>query len=378
MKENKAKKKSRRAQGEGSVYYSEAKKCWLAKVTVGIGADGRPVKREARCKTEQEALQKKNELCAKYTGIAQINAEKMTVQTYLDSYLDIYKKNNVRENTLAGYKRSLKPVKKLIGSIRLADLNMMQIKAMMQKLTPGAASHGLTVLRMACHQAVEDGLLKKDPTAKIKKPKTRKKICVITPEECQTLIGGTERSTDRMAILSAFSGGLRPEEVFGLMWKHVDFKQNTLRIEQTTVKGENGQPLVGPPKNDNSYRTLEMPEKFMADLKKYQIKQAEYILQHPKYENKRFIFARENGIPFIASVFAHRLQTICKRTGINITMTGLRHTHATQLFKAGWHPKDVQERLGHANVAITMDIYTAYIPERAVDIAKYFNSIYPE
>ena len=57
MKENKAKKKSRRAQGEGSVYYSEAKKCWLAKVTVGIGADGRPVKREARCKTEQEALQ---------------------------------------------------------------------------------------------------------------------------------------------------------------------------------------------------------------------------------------------------------------------------------------------------------------------------------
>jgi len=36
----------------------------------------------------------------------------------------------------------------------------------------------------------------------------------------------------------------------------------------------------------------------------------------------------------------------------------LRHTHATQLLKAGVHPKVVSERLGHASIGITLDTYS--------------------
>jgi integrase len=46
----------------------------------------------------------------------------------------------------------------------------------------------------------------------------------------------------------------------------------------------------------------------------------------------------------------------------NITIKGLRHTHATLLLQAGVNPKVVQERLGHSNIATTMDIYSHVTP----------------
>ena len=42
---------------------------------------------------------------------------------------------------------------------------------------------------------------------------------------------------------------------------------------------------------------------------------------------------------------------------------GLRHTHATIALRAGVHPKVVSERLGHASVAFTLDVYTDSLPD---------------
>ena len=45
-----------------------------------------------------------------------------------------------------------------------------------------------------------------------------------------------------------------------------------------------------------------------------------------------------------------------------VRLHDLRHSHATQLLAANVHPKVVQERLGHANIATTMDLYTHVMP----------------
>ena len=371
-------KTNHRANGEGSIYYDATRDRWIVKVSVGIDKNGRRIRRTATCISKENAVEAKKALLAKYNGIEQLDAEKMTVSTYIDHYLELYKKGNVKENTYEGYCLSANPIKDTIGHIKLAKLNVVQVKAMMEKFkdAPGTASHSLTVLRMAMRQAVEDGLILKDPTKKIKKPKTGKNLTVITAEEFQKLVGVAD-GINRMAILIAYASGMRPEEVFGLQWKHVDFQQNTLRVEQTIVKGAKNKPLLGAPKNDNSYRTLKVPAKLIRDLKKWQKEQAAIILRTKGYENNHFIIAYDNGQPVIPGNFSKRMRTLCKNSGIKITMKGLRHTHATQLFVANWHPKDVQERLGHANVAITLDIYTAYIPARAQSIAEFVDTIYP-
>jgi integrase len=49
----------------------------------------------------------------------------------------------------------------------------------------------------------------------------------------------------------------------------------------------------------------------------------------------------------------------------------LRHSHATHLLAAGVHPKIAQERLGHASIAVTMDIYSHAMPNMQADaVAK--------
>ncbi len=45
-----------------------------------------------------------------------------------------------------------------------------------------------------------------------------------------------------------------------------------------------------------------------------------------------------------------------------ITLRQLRHSHATALLKAGVHPKVVQERLGHSSIRVTLDVYSAVLP----------------
>jgi integrase len=53
-----------------------------------------------------------------------------------------------------------------------------------------------------------------------------------------------------------------------------------------------------------------------------------------------------------------------------IRLHDLRHTHATLALEAGVHPKVVQERLGHATIAITLDIYSHAIPAMQEDAAE--------
>ena len=57
----------------------------------------------------------------------------------------------------------------------------------------------------------------------------------------------------------------------------------------------------------------------------------------------------------------------------NVRFHDLRHTHARELFRQGVHPKIVQGRLGHANVSITLDVYTQFIPALDTEAAEKFD-----
>ncbi len=57
-------------------------------------------------------------------------------------------------------------------------------------------------------------------------------------------------------------------------------------------------------------------------------------------------------------------------------MHDLRHTHATLMLIAGIHPKVVSERLGHANIGITLDIYSHVLPGLQEAAAEKFDSIF--
>lgn len=61
----------------------------------------------------------------------------------------------------------------------------------------------------------------------------------------------------------------------------------------------------------------------------------------------------------------------CDTSGLPyITLHGLRHSHASQMLRAGVHPKVVQEWLGHSSISIILDTYSHAIPAMQADAAE--------
>ncbi|MNI85943.1 Tyrosine recombinase XerD [compost metagenome] len=73
----------------------------------------------------------------------------------------------------------------------------------------------------------------------------------------------------------------------------------------------------------------------------------------------RLVFAHENGQPLRLALPNDLLKRLIRDHDLQpITVHGLRHTHASMLFEAGASIKEVQERLGHSDIKMTMNIYT--------------------
>ena len=79
--------------------------------------------------------------------------------------------------------------------------------------------------------------------------------------------------------------------------------------------------------------------------------------------NNDLVFTWEDGRPMLPDSITHAFKRIARRLGLDgIRLHDLRHSHATLMLEQGIHPKVVSERLGHANINITLDIYSHVMP----------------
>ncbi len=99
--------------------------------------------------------------------------------------------------------------------------------------------------------------------------------------------------------------------------------------------------------------------------------QAQRILLGTPLSDSDLVVAHPDGRPLDPGVVSHTFAKVLKKAGLpHIRFHDLRHTHATLLLKAGVHAKIVSERLGHANIGITLDTYSHVLPglqERAAE-----------
>jgi len=178
-------------------------------------------------------------------------------------------------------------------------------------------------------------------------------------EVAQVLDTGDE--TDLAALWHlALLGGLRRGELLGLMWVDVDLERGMLAVRHSLVRGSTGTWELGAPKTASSRRTIALDATCVAALRKHRAAQnAERLRLGAIWDDQGFIFTNGMGGPLPPNTLVLRFKRLIATSGVRaIRFHDMRHTCATLALTQGVHPKVVQERLGHANIAMTLDRYS--------------------
>ncbi|KAA8446027.1 site-specific integrase [Weissella paramesenteroides] len=281
---------------------------------------------------------------------------------YYHQWMKLYKEGAVRKITYAKYQQTHKQLRKLVPNLRLCDLNR---QVYQELLNLYAETHEKQTVLDFHHQvksgildALEEGLLTIDPTRKIVIKGTvtqQHKIKYLNQQELTKLLAqltlGDELSLDYFFLLIAKTG-LRFSEALGITPNDFDLSRLTLSVNKTwDYKSAKGQ--FTPTKNTASMRKVPIDWQVAMQF-------AQLIKDLPKNQP---IFITP-GKKFYNETANDKLARYCRRAGIpEISVHGLRHTHASLLLYAGVSIGSVAQRLGHSNMNTTQRTYLHVIQE---------------
>jgi integrase len=131
------------------------------------------------------------------------------------------------------------------------------------------------------------------------------------------------------------------------------------------------------PKSPHSRRLVALSPSVAELLRRHHAEQeAGRVLLGLGLTGQDLVFAHPDGSPLDPSTVTHAFGKLIKKVDLpHIRFHDLRHTHATLMLKGGVHPKIVSERLGHANIGITLDTYSHVVPGLQEAVALRFDAL---
>lgn len=253
--------------------------------------------------------------------------------------------------------------------------------------------HG--ILRQALEQPTRTGTLARNPAEWASPPPLQTRhgngegedTVVHTMDQAQATAFLKAAREDRLSALwhVLLTGGLRPGEAFGLKWPEVDVEKGEVRVVRNLVRiqGVKGWQLLAP-KTKGSKRTVALPPVAMRELKAWKKRQTEERLAAgPEWQDHGFVFTTYVGAPLDGA--RRSFEHVMAAAGLGTWgpeperthHTGplparkftplfrpydLRHSCASLLLLAGESLKVVSERLGHASIVMTADVYAHVLP----------------
>ena len=289
----------------------------------------------------------------------------VTVAEYLESWLEDVVRHRVGARTHDRYRGIVSThLIPRLGAVRLSALRPDQVQRcygdmMKGGLQPASVHKAHVVLHGSLRQAVRLRLIPRNPANDLVLPKVRRpEIKALTDEEIARMLTAADGARVAVPLLVLVSLGLRRGELLALQWADVNLEARTVSVRRTLEESSAGV-LLKEPKTVRSSRTIALPASTVAALRTHHTAQQRARLAGGKAFNKLdLVFPGRDGEPWKPSAFASNCRTVFKKAGLTCRLHDLRHTQATMLLRQGVHPKVVQERLGHANVSITLDIYS--------------------
>lgn len=344
----------------------------------------------------------------------------MSVSDFCDYWIENYAEPNLAYRTIKSYSHKLnKFVKPVIGHYYLKNVDTDCLQKLINSLSTNKTYKKVYILSvfkvvklMFRYAKTKAKFIQSNPAEDLEMPRIIEEpedYHILTKNEIETILERFKYVPYQYyAMLTGYYTGLRVSEVYALTWDCIDFNKKTITVNKSVQRIELKESYerrktnpearktawyFTPCKSEGSNRTIKIGDTLCDALIQWKMKQdnlrEEYgglykdhfiekdqtttpsrtiykitSVDHcvSKYINlprTDLVFLKDNGsfdgtdsMKYVGKIARNEL-------GIDFHFHALRHGHATALIENGAPIKDVQERLGHANTKITMDIYVS-------------------
>ena len=343
---------------------------WQASVETPRRADGRRARVYKSFKSEREA---NLWLSRQYVDVASgsfVAPSSRTVGEVLEEYLPLA---DVAVTTQACRRSYARRIKDQIGNVPMQRVTPRRLQEWRSGLAtsprydgrpgglmPWTITQTVRIVKGMFRWAVDERYIATNPAAHLQlsaQPEQRD-MTILLPDELVEMLEMARSSTVAAAVWMAGTCGLRRGEVLGLRWtEDIDLERGTVTVSHALSR-RTGQLRRGPAKTRGSRRTLRLPpaaREFLADYRQRQLERYGFA---PEY-----VCPNARGGAWAPSTFSTAFRAFLRRRNLRpMRFHDLRHTHAAHLIWAGVHIKAISERLGHASITTTMNIYGHLLP----------------
>ena len=394
-------KTGRAANGSGSIRKREVTRngkpytYWEGRITVDIDPiTGKQVQRTITGKTQKEVAQKMREIAVEVDQKTYKAPCKLTLGEWLDIWKAEYT-GDVKPSTAYLYGRNIDQyIIPYLGAVKLEKLTPLQVQEFYNRLLkpdkeearPLSAKtvrnvHG--VLHKALEQAVQVGYIRSNPANACKPPRAAKaEIRPLDADQVSAFLKSLQGHPHEYLYQVTMFTGLRQGEVLGLTWDCLDMERGTLLVKQQLRREQKkgGKYYFSLTKN-NKIRVLTLAPSVVRLFRLQKIRQNGMRAKAGElWQETNLIFTNEMGDRLSYRTVYDCFKRVMVKIGAPSTrFHDLRHTYAVMAIQSGDDIKTVQENLGHATAAFTLDVYghvTAQMKQASADrMEKFIKSV---
>ncbi|HER2196609.1 TPA: site-specific integrase, partial [Streptococcus pyogenes] len=347
---------------------------------------GKRVKTSITGRTRKEVNQKAKHAQLDFLSNGSTIKRKVVIKTFKELshlWLETYKltvKPQTYDATVTRLNRHIMPT---LGNMKVDKITASDIQMLINRLSKYYVNYTAvrSVIRKVLQQGVLLGLIDYNSARDIilprKQPNAKKKVKFIDPSDLKSFLEHLETSQhkrynlyfDAVLYQLLLSTGLRIGEACALEWGDIDLENGTIAINKTYNKNLK---FLSTAKTQSGNRVISVDKKTLRSLKLYQMRQRQ-LFNEVGARVSEVVFATPTRKYFNASVRQSALDTRCKEAGIErFTFHAFRHTHASLLLNAGISYKELQYRLGHANISMTLDTYGHLSKDKEKEAVLYY------
>ena len=332
--------------------------------------------------TREFAKKRRAELINQLDNGTFVKPGKLTITEYLKRWLIDYAKPNLSPEGFERYENIVQAyLIPTFGNIILTQLKPEHIQryytSMVNRgLSASTVSYHHAVIHKALRTAMKWQLLKHNPADGVDVPRRRYvEMRTWDDFEVRQFLEAAKRSPYYTLFHTALFTGMRRSELLGLQWRDIDIQQ--IHVSRSLHHLRDGSYVVTQPKSAKSRRAIALSPSSVLTLAEHKERQQgiRAMIGIPLSQDD-LVFSTPEGKPLRPDTVSRAWTMLAVKAGVKpIRLHSARHTHATLMLKQGVHPKIVQERLGHATIGMTLDIYSHVMPGLQEAAAESFDRL---